>query len=354
MRDQRGIAMVLVLIFLGVGGLLLAPTLRHVATALNFYGISRESAEVEYALDAVTQQALWLLQYEDAWEDCVTPLDSVDDSFVECVAEYGSWDLATADYFDNNVNESLISPVNSQQVEVSVEVPGAIAVAADPTPTPNAVQCIHTLVDRSPHWVEVGKPITYTFHIINCGDKNFQIRRIKAIFPGSFIYTATATTDSVHPLIHGDTSGAPTGADLVPEEIFCDGSATPPDPDYFPCAEPPPDQITDGSLLLNWPTGTSNFNNYFTDLGEEWDWVFQVTPTTFGVFYVESIVCYFSAASGDPGPCRGSETDTKRSGKVKPVIVGMFNIQGKGKGHAYGASSKLDSGGSDLLSEQPQ
>ena len=88
MRDQRGIAMVLVLIFLGAGGILLAPTLRHVATALNFYGVSRESAEVEYALDAVTQQALWLLQNADPFQECDSGKAGVD-SFTECVAFHG-------------------------------------------------------------------------------------------------------------------------------------------------------------------------------------------------------------------------------------------------------------------------
>ena len=32
----------------------------------------------------------------------------------------------------------------------------------------------------------------------------------------------------------------------------------------------------------------------------------------------------------------------------------MFNLKGNGKGHAFGASSKLDGGGSELISEQPQ
>ena len=32
----------------------------------------------------------------------------------------------------------------------------------------------------------------------------------------------------------------------------------------------------------------------------------------------------------------------------------MFNIQGKGKGNAFGASSKLDGDGADLISEQPE
>ena len=51
-------------------------------------------------------------------------------------------------------------------------------------------------------------------------------------------------------------------------------------------------------------------------------------------------------------PCRGGSSD--KTGQVAPVISGMFNIQGQGKGHAYGASSKLDDGGSGLLSEQPE
>ena len=367
-RSQNGVALVLVLILLGVGGLVMAPSLRLTSTALNFFGISRESTEVAYALDAVTQQALWMLENDAAFQDCdpnadftAFDLDGTDDKFKDCVAMWGSWDLATADLLETKPNESKVDAVNGQQVIVTVQVPGALGAPPEPTPIPNNTQCLYTSVTRTPTWVQVGEPITYTFHIKNCGDKNFFARRVKAIFPGSFIYTATATNDSAHPLFlgdpvsHGDPSPALSLDERVPEEIFCDGAVTLPDPDYFPCAIPG-EEITDGSLLLNWPAAQDTFGNFRFNNGDEWDWVFQVTPTTWGVFYVEAVVCYFSNKAGnqDPGPCEGGERDTKRSGKVAPVVAGMFNIQGNGKGNAFGASSKLDGSGADLISEQPQ
>ncbi len=79
---------------------------------------------------------------------------------------------------------------------------------------------------------------------------------------------------------------------------------------------------------------------------------FKARPTSWGIFYVDVTVCYFAAVAGDPGPC--STGNVFRSGQVAPVIAGMYNIQGNGKGHAFGASSKLDNGGADLISEQPE
>ena len=72
---------------------------------------------------------------------------------------------------------------------------------------------------------------------------------------------------------------------------------------------------------------------------------------SWGIFYVDVTVCYFSSVSGDPGPCASG--NVFRSGKVAPVVAGMFNINGKGKGNAFGASASLD-GPATLISEQPQ
>ena len=337
MRKQRGIGMLLVLIFLGVGGLLLPPTLRHVATALNFYSVSRESAQVEYALDAVTQQALWLLEYEDSWADCVGTPEL--DSFAACVVSYGSWDLATDDKLENKVNETEITPVNGQQVEVSVEVPGAIAAATDPTPTPTSGACFYATVDRTPAWVEVGEPIRYRVNVWNCSTSPSQrsLRHVAVITSGQMSYVVGSTDQSVADPV--EEPNPPTGGDCTTIDTNTETAAC---PGYAP-----------DSLLLSWPSedvpfGAAGNPKVQMAGGSAGTLRFEMTPNTFGIFYVEVVLCYFNVGN----PCAAGSSQT--TGKVAPVVAGMFNIQGTGKGHAYGASSKLDSGGSELLSEQPQ
>ena len=101
--------------------------------------------------------------------------------------------------------------------------------------------------------------------------------------------------------------------------------------------------------MANWPDGTTNYGSF--KVPSPFTWTFQATPTTWGVFFVDVILCYFLNNGGDPGTCDGTTGHEYRTGKVAPVVVGMFNINGTGKGYAFGASTKLDSGGSDIISQ---
>ena len=343
LRSQNGVALVLVLILLGVGGLVMAPSLRLTSTALNFFGISRESAEVAYALDAVTQQALWMLENDDPFQDCDEPPDSVVDTFAECVALRGSWDLATLDLLEIKFNESQVDTVNRQQVVVTVELPGALSASVDPAPVLQAGACMYVWVDRTPTWVRVGEDITYTVHVVSCSSspQPVNIRRMVAVFSPGFDYRDAVTESG------GTVPGEPFGGvtDQDPAENLCTGLDSP----FFGCIQ------NDSGLLLDWPSATTNFTGgsaVTLGQGATRDMVFKARPQSWGIFYVDVTVCYFSAQAGDPGPCAGG--NVFRSGKVAPVVAGMFNIQGKGKGHAFGASSKKDGSGADIISEQPQ
>ncbi|MDA0988997.1 MAG: hypothetical protein O2783_07765, partial [Chloroflexi bacterium] len=112
-----------------------------------------------------------------------------------------------------------------------------------------------------------------------------------------------------------------------------------------------------GSLVLGWPGLGYVGDNYggettiSVDAGVTVDLVFQASLSSFGVYYVDTTVCFFSATSGDPGPC--TTGNIHNSGKVAPVVAGMFNINGNGKGHAYGASARKDGNGSGLISQNP-
>ena len=80
-------------------------------------------------------------------------------------------------------------------------------------------------------------------------------------------------------------------------------------------------------------------------------WRLPAGKVSNALFNAQAIVCFFSSAGGDPGPC--TTDNVHNSGKVAPVVVGMFNINGSGKGNAFGASAKMDGSGSGLISKQP-
>ena len=248
LRSQKGLALVLVLILLGTGGLIMGPALRQTSTALNFFGISRENAEVAYALDAVTQQALWLLESSDPFEECDSG-KAGDETFAECVGFYGSWDLATADLLAPapTPNASLIDAVNGQQVIVTVEVPGALGAPPAPTPTPISAACFNALIERSPTWVQVGEPINYTVTVYSCSSSTAQrnVRHVAVIFSPAMSF--------VPPPSPGGTGPVPAGGiglmdpATEPEEGDCTALDT--NTTTAACVSYPAD-----SRLESWPS----------------------------------------------------------------------------------------------------
>ncbi|MBI2855751.1 MAG: hypothetical protein HYX93_02765 [Chloroflexi bacterium] len=358
MSTQRGAALILALAVLGVGAVLLPVTLSYASTAMKHFGVSRESTEVRYDLSAVTQQALWELEYDTLFQDCDDPPDAVIDSFADCVGKWGSWTLATPGKLQGITNETQVDYVNNQEVSVSVEVPGALTAPPEPTPTPTTNHCLYTWVERDTDptqpgnqtWAQTGEPITYTVHLWNCGDKNTNLRRVILLAPPEYSYVAGST---VHP----------NGATGNPEQTRCDFAAASPSVNH-PTYCDTYSSAQQNTLVLGWPgigydTGDGSTNDNYSGsstitlaAGTTKDLVFQATVSSWGVFYVDATVCFFSSTGGDPGPC--TTGNLHNSGKVAPVVVGMFNINGNGKGHAFGASARLDGSGSDLISESPQ
>ena len=241
-RNQQGMAMILVLILLTVGSLLLVPTLQFAATALTNQQIAKDDMLTSFAVDALSEHALWELQYGDQFQDCVTPLDSTPDSFVDCVAEWGAWTLTTS--LEGITNETLVPQVNGQDASVTVEVPGGLTAPPEPTPTPTSAKCLYGWVERDTDpttpgdqtWVQVGEPIYYTVNIWNCnsGASAIALRRLKVLLPPGFTY------------VTGSTSGDTTTVD--PQASLCTGLDSP----YTGCL------ANDSSLLLAWPSSTSN------------------------------------------------------------------------------------------------
>lgn len=350
MKASRGVSLLMVLIVLGVGALVLVPTLNYASTAVNLFKVSRNDVSAQYALDAITGQSLWMLQYLTLFKDCDSPTDGLVDSFADCVAKRGSWTLATPGKLTGVFNETQVEKLNGQEVTVKVEVPGALTAAPPPTPTPAPGQCFYTSLTRDTDptipgdqsWVRVNQPVTYTLWVSSCSTSgaSVNLRRIVVLLQQPFNYVTGSAN-----VVGNMTLSEPSPVDYRCTGAALDGPAGP----YYGCL------ANDSALLLDWPSGTTNFAGGTAITLKAGDppikEVFKATPTSYGVFYVEPLVCYFAATSGNLGPCAGG--NGIRGGKQAPVVVGLFNIQGKALGHAFGATAKLDSSGSQLISVQP-
>ena len=143
------------------------------------------------------------------------PPDSVVDTFAECVALRGSWDLATTDLIESKFNESEIDAVNDQQVIVTVEVPGG-AVAPTPTPLPLvSSDCFGATVTRFPTWVRVDQPINYTVTVASCSSlsANRNVRYVAVITSPAMFF--------VPPPSPGGTAGDLMAPPTEPAEGDC-------------------------------------------------------------------------------------------------------------------------------------
>lgn len=330
---QKGMALLLVLGVLAFGAVIIVPTLQYGGTALKSLGITRNSRWTIHAVDAVTQQALWEMQYDTKFQDCDSPPDGIVDSFTDCVAKKGAWTLTTQP-LPAGTPQTLIAKVNNQDVSVRVEVPGALTAPPEPTPTPMAADCWFVSVARDKTWVQIGQPITYTATVLNCSSStaNKNLRRAIAVLPSSFSFVVGS----------GGGTLPPTGGSQPGTSVPCTGLNAP----WAGC------QVN--TRFLGWPLGGGagsvwSGGSAVQMSGQQTKTLtFQAIPSAWGVFYVEVKVCAFAASVSG---C-DSEISGQSLKKLAPVVVGMFNIQGSGQGYAYGASSKMDSGGSALISKQ--
>jgi len=340
---QRGAILILVLIMLGAGAVVLPPSLRYVRTTLNLLRVSQQTTMAHYALDGITQQALAMLQYDTSFKDCnnvsgIPTPDAIVDSFANCVAMWGKWTLATQGKLTGGFNETQVERVNDQEVTVSIEVPGALTAPPEPTPTPTSDVCIFTYGTRDTTWAQAGGIITYEIHAVNCSSSPSMknLRRLVVLLPSAFDYVSTDYSSSLF-------SGWSAGANKEPTVARCAGIDNP----YPGC------EANDNSLILIWPYGNSVFvGGTAVPLagGQTKVLRFKASPTTWGIFYIDVSVCFFSAGASGCNVEVGNDPLKKEA----PVVVGMFNINGNGQGYAFGASSKLDGSGSGLISQVPQ
>ena len=338
MHRQRGLALTVVLILMALGALLLIPTLRFAWTSLELTRISRQSVEVQYALDAFTQRALWGLQYDTVF---YCGADGII-TFAECVGKRGTWTFTTQ-ALPAGTPQTVLDKVNDQDVTLTIEVPGGLAAPLEPTPLPSPGACLFDTVDRDPKWAQLGDTVTYTVHISNCSSSNAQknLRRVVILMDPAFDYVASSTdccvaATSSETVFLGSLFGA--GDPTEPEVNRCVGVDDP----VSGC------KANDNALILSFPGSAEIFSGATAikfNGGEFYDLTFQAIPNGWGVLYMDVSTCFFAA--NVQGCYDEVATDTVKN--KAPVVVGMFNLHGRGRGHAFGAGT----GGGQLISKGP-
>jgi len=69
-RDEKGQALVLVMILLLVGGLIIGPSLSYMSTGLTTGEVYERRADELYAADAGVEDAVWKIQHQDGYLPC--------------------------------------------------------------------------------------------------------------------------------------------------------------------------------------------------------------------------------------------------------------------------------------------
>ncbi len=157
-KNQRGIALVLVLISLAFGSLLIVPTLRYVYSGLTQTSISEEMLVNQYAADAAVEYSLWQLNY------------NVDNITGQLNPENPS------------VNTSIT--VNGVEVPITTGISQSPLGDTWPFPVPISQQGIHlttALVIEPPFFSEDGQ-IAYFAHVVYIFNSGTSTLHMKSVF----------------------------------------------------------------------------------------------------------------------------------------------------------------------------
>lgn len=166
MRREKGQAIILVLIVLGLGALVISPTLKYASTGLKAYQIGQQRMQEEYAADAATENAIWRLKYN---------VNGFTDLFVNETSPSQNYQLA----------------INGKSVSVTVGLP------APPAAQPTSSQgFLSVTANRSPLWTKAsgGVTITYTITLYNNTGVAKDINGIEYVLPPGFTYVANSAS----------------------------------------------------------------------------------------------------------------------------------------------------------------
>ena len=157
-KQQRGQALILVLIALAVGSLLITPTVRYVNTGLLETRISEDQLLQQHAADAAVEYTLWQLKYNvDGLTDQLDP---------------------------ENPSSSTSITVNGIEVPVITEITQSLLGDTWPFPVPSTQQGIHlttALVIEAPYFSGDGQT-AYFVHNVYIYDSGTSGVHLKTVF----------------------------------------------------------------------------------------------------------------------------------------------------------------------------
>ncbi|MBA7616721.1 hypothetical protein ES703_24019 [subsurface metagenome] len=172
MNSEKGQAVLLALIALGIGALVTAPFLGHASSSLIGSRIYGQAIAERYSADAGVEHAIWRLKYEPDFADSLTA------------------ESPTANYsitINNMTNNITVTRIED-------------AFPPEPPPPPEGPQAWRIQIAKSvePNSAPVGEPetFTYTIYIENVGTSTVHIVEIGDLLPIGFIYE-TGTSSGV-------------------------------------------------------------------------------------------------------------------------------------------------------------
>ena len=157
-KNQRGYALILVLIALTFGSLLIVPTLNYVYSGLTQTNLSGEMLVQQYAADSAVEYSLWQLNY------------NVDDLTGQLNPENPSIDTSIT--------------VNGMEIPITMGITQSPLGDTWPFPVPVSQQGIHlttALVIQSPYFSDDGQ-IAYFPHVVYMLNSGSSALHMKAVF----------------------------------------------------------------------------------------------------------------------------------------------------------------------------
>ncbi len=158
MNNQRGQALILVLIALALGSLLITPTLNYVSTGLLETRLLKQQLLEQYAADAAVEYSLWQLKYNvDGLTDQLDP---------------------------ENPSSNTTITVNGMEVPITTEITQSPLGDTWPFPVPSTQQGIHldaALVIEAPIFPGDGQT-AYFVHKVYMYNSGTSETHMKAVF----------------------------------------------------------------------------------------------------------------------------------------------------------------------------
>ena len=157
MNNQRGQALILVLIALALGSLLITPTLNYVSTGLLETRLSKQQLFEQYAADAAVEYGLWQLKYNvDGLTDELNP--------------------------ENPSNTSIT--VNGIEVPITTEITQSSLGDTWPFPIPSSQTGIHltTVLVIGPPFFSEDEQIAYFPHVVYMFNSGSSTVHMKTVF----------------------------------------------------------------------------------------------------------------------------------------------------------------------------